>query len=91
MKHKSSSKIGMNNIEGFLRQILGWREYQRYCYLHYYTEMTKANIFNNKEKLDSSYYKGTTGIPPVDDAIKSAFEIGYLHHIQRLMLLTEQA
>ncbi len=88
MKHKSSSKIGMNNIEGFLRQILGWREYQRYCYLHYYTEMTKANIFNNKEKLDSSFYKGTTGIPPVDDAIKSAFEIGYLHHIQRLMVMS---
>jgi deoxyribodipyrimidine photolyase-related protein len=88
MKHKSSSKIGMNNIEGFLRQILGWREYQRYCYLHYYTEMTKANIFNNKEKLDSSFYKGTTGIPPVDDAIKSAFETGYLHHIQRLMVMS---
>jgi deoxyribodipyrimidine photolyase-related protein len=64
---KVKGKYGMNNIEGFLRQVIGWREYQRYCYLHYY---------------------GTTGIIPVDDAIKDAFKYGYLHHIQRLMIMS---
>lgn len=82
------SMVGMNNIEGFLRQILGWREYQRYCYLYYYNEMTKANVFNNKEKLSNALYDGTTGMPPVDDAIKDAFKYGYLHHIQRLMVMS---
>jgi deoxyribodipyrimidine photolyase-related protein len=50
--------------------------------------MTQSNIFNNNNKLTSALYEGTTGIPPVDDAIKTAFEIGYLHHIQRLMVMS---
>jgi deoxyribodipyrimidine photolyase-related protein len=87
IKVKSSS-VGINNIEGFIRQILGWREYQRYCYLYYYETMTKSNIFKNKNKLTNSLYQGTTGIPPVDDAIKDAFKYGYLHHIQRLMVIS---
>lgn len=85
---KFNKKIEMNNIEGFLRQIVGWREYQRYCYLHYYDEMTKPNVFGNNRKLSKSLYNGTTGIPPVDDAIKDAFNYGYLHHIQRLMIVS---
>jgi deoxyribodipyrimidine photolyase-related protein len=88
MKEKSNKSIGMNNIEGFLRQIIGWREYQRYCYLFYYDEMTKPNIFGNKGKLTKSLYDGTTGVPPVDEAIKDAFNYGYLHHIQRLMVMS---
>ncbi len=85
---KNKSKYHINNIEGFLRQIIGWREYQRYCYLFYYEKMTQSNIFNNNNKLTIALYEGTTGIPPVDDAIKTAFEIGYLHHIQRLMVIS---
>ena len=85
---KVNKKIKMNNIEGFLRQIIGWREYQRYCYLHYYDEMTKPNVFGNNRKLSKSLYNGTTGIPPVDDAIRDAFNYGYLHHIQRLMVIS---
>ena len=88
MKEKSNKSIGMNNIEGFLRQIIGWREYQRYCYLFYYDEMTKPNIFGNNGKLSRSLYEGTTGITPVDEAIKDAFNYGYLHHIQRLMVMS---
>lgn len=82
------SKAKINNVEGFIRQILGWREYQRYCYLFYYEKMTKSNIFENNQKLDSKLYEGKTGLPPVDDAIKSAFQTGYLHHIQRLMVIS---
>ena len=85
---KSKAKIKINNVEGFLRQIIGWREYQRYCYLYYYEKMTKSNIFENDRKLTSSLYEGTTGLPPVDDAIKTAFKTGYLHHIQRLMVMS---
>jgi len=88
MKNKDKNKIKINNVEGFLRQIIGWREYQRYCYLYYYDKMTKANVFENDRKLSNSLYEGTTGLPPVDDAIKSAFKTGYLHHIQRLMVMS---
>lgn len=85
---KNKSKIGINNYEGFIRQIIGWREYQRYCYTFYYKEMTNANIFGNSRRLSPKWYNGTVGIKPVDDAIKMAFEYGYLHHILRLMVMT---
>jgi deoxyribodipyrimidine photolyase-related protein len=81
-------KVGINNIEGFLRQIIGWREYQRYCYLYYYDQMTKANIFKNNRLLGTSLYDGTTGVSPVDNAIQNAFQNGYIHHIQRLMVVS---
>ena len=43
-------------------------------------------IFGNNKKIGKEYYDGTTGIVPVDDCIKKAFENGYLHHIERLMV-----
>jgi deoxyribodipyrimidine photolyase-related protein len=78
----------MNNYEGFLRQVIGWREYQRYCYLYHYEEMKNSNIFQNKNKLNKKWYDGTLGILPIDDTIKTAFKYGYLHHILRLMVMT---
>ena len=78
---------GINNIEAFLRQIIGWREYQRYCYIYYYEKMKNTNYFGHSKKLSLKWYKGTTGIPPVDNAIRFAFEYGYLHHIVRLMIM----
>ena len=86
--NKNKSKVKINNYEGFIRQILGWREYQRYCYLYGYDLMTKSNYFNHKKKLTKAWYTGETGIKPVDDAIKIAFETGYLHHILRLMMMS---
>jgi deoxyribodipyrimidine photolyase-related protein len=79
------SKIPMNSYEGLIRQYF-WREYQRYCYT-YLDEWHGANYFGNSEKLSKKWYDGTTGIVPVDDAIKDGFETGYLHHIRRLMIV----
>lgn len=83
-KHKGK----INNYEGFIRQVIGWREYQRYCYLYHYDEMKKSNIFQNKRKLNKKWYDGNLGILPVDDTIKTAFQYGYLHHILRLMVMS---
>ena len=87
-KYHKKHKIKMNNYEGFIRQILGWREYQRYCYLYAYEELVTPNYFKHKNKLDKSWYTGDTGIDPIDDAIKHAFKTGYLHHIIRLMIVS---
>lgn len=87
-KFKKKYKVKMNNYEGFLRQIIGWREYQRYCYLYGYDELVSNNYFNHKNKLSVKWYKGTTGIDPIDDAIKFGFKTGYLHHIIRLMVMS---
>ena len=77
------NKISINSFEGYVRQLY-WREYQRYCFIYC---PFNSNYFNNKKKLNKDWYEGTLDIPPVDDAIKTAFDLGYLHHINRLMVV----
>lgn len=78
------------NIEGFLRQVIGWREYMRYLYIHRYTEMTTANHFRLTRTFTAAqkraWTEGTTGIPAVDQEIQKAVRYGYAHHIVRLMV-----
>lgn len=77
-------EIPLNSYEGFIRQLF-WREYQYYCYL--FVDFKSSNYFNNTRLLTSEWYTGKTNVLPVDDAIKEAFDTGYLHHIKRLMLI----
>lgn len=72
-------------VEGFIRQILGWREFVRYIYCITPDVYEGKNFFNNNNKLTKSWYDATTGIEPVDTCIEKAWRIGYLHHIERLM------
>jgi deoxyribodipyrimidine photolyase-related protein len=88
IKYAKKHKIKMNNVEGFIRQIIGWREYQRYCYLFCYDEMKYSNLLKHNKKLTNKWYDGTTNIIPVDDAIKFAFKYGYINHISRLMIMS---
>lgn len=85
---KYKSKIPMNSFEGYIRQLF-WREYQRYTYIYFYSisKNRKLNYFKNNEKIGSKWYTGKLGIPPVDQAIIRGFSTGYLHHINRLMVL----
>ena len=84
---KNKNKIQINNFEGFIRQLVGWREYMRMLYVKYYDQLITSNYFNNTKKLDKRWYNGTFGILPVDNTIKRAFKYGYLHHIERLMIM----
>lgn len=84
-KHKT--EIGIANYEGFIRQIIGWREYQRYIYQYAGQKMRASNHFNNSRRLNNTWYTATTGIKPVDDAVKMALDDGYIHHILRLMVV----
>lgn len=79
---KTNEKL--NNVEGFIRQLF-WREYQRYCNIYY--DFDNKNYFSNKKKLNKSWYDGTTGIDPIDKCIINGFNTGYLHHIERLMVV----
>lgn len=81
---KYKSKIPMNSFEGYVRQLF-WREYQRYC--HIYVDFKKENYFNFKNRLDKKWYNGSIGIEIIDNTIIKAFETGYLHHIERLMVM----
>ena len=86
---KIKDKVPIQSYEGFLRQIVGWREYMRYIYVYHYDVMTKSNHFENKVKLPLEWYDNNfkTGILPIDNCLEKVKKYGYLHHIERLMIL----
>ncbi|MDH4466815.1 MAG: cryptochrome/photolyase family protein [Bacteriovoracaceae bacterium] len=85
---KKNPSIPLNSVEGFIRQVLGWREFVRGIYQEFSEQEESTNFFGHKRKLTKDWYLGTTGILPVDDAIKKAVKYGYCHHIERLMVLS---
>jgi deoxyribodipyrimidine photolyase-related protein len=85
---EKDTDIPIASVEGFIRQVMGWREFVRGIYQNYSDEEETKNFFGHKRKLTKDWYEGTTGILPVDDAIKKANEFGYCHHIERLMILS---
>ncbi|MEM6392972.1 MAG: cryptochrome/photolyase family protein [Planctomycetota bacterium] len=78
----------MNSLEGFVRQVIGWREFIRGIYQRYSEKQDKENFWGHKRKMKTCWWDGTTGLPPLDDAIKKAVEYGWCHHIERLMVLS---
>ena len=84
---KYQSKIKINSYEGFVRQIIGWREFIRGIYQNYESKLNKGNYFNSFRKMKECWYQGNTGIGPLDNAIKKAIKLGYNHHIERLMII----
>jgi deoxyribodipyrimidine photolyase-related protein len=77
----------INAKEGFIRQVLGWREYIRLVYENKGTKQRTTNYFKFKRKIPQSFYTGQTGIDPIDNVIKNLITHGYCHHIERLMVL----
>ena len=80
--------VPLNSVEGFLRQIIGWREFIRGVYQHHGETQLQSNFFNFSGSLKDSWYSGDTGIPPLDDAINFSDRYGYTHHINRLMVIS---
>ena len=85
--HKKN-KIRMNSLEGYIRQVIGWREFMRGVYQSYSKEIENGNFFKHNRKMKSSWYEGSTGLPPLDYAIKNAVNNAWSHHIERLMILS---
>ena len=84
----NKNKIRLNSLEGYIRQVIGWREFMRGIYQSYSKEMETRNFFKQNRKMKNSWYEGTTGLPPLDYAIKNAVNYGWSHHIERLMILS---
>jgi deoxyribodipyrimidine photolyase-related protein len=83
----AKNDIPMNSLEGFIRQIMGWREFIRMVYELKGVEERTRNYWGFKRKIPSSFWNGTTGILPIDSVIQKVLETGYCHHIERLMIL----
>jgi len=80
-------KIPLASLEGFMRQIIGWREFVRGIYLIKGEEQRSANFFNHTRQLPATFWTATTAIEPIDTTIKKILKTGYAHHIERLMVL----
>lgn len=87
LQYAAEHEIHMNSVEGFVRQIMGWREYIRAVYELKGNEERTKNFWGFTRKIPTSFWTGTTGIEPVDSTIKKVLETGYCHHIERLMVL----
>ena len=79
--------VALNNLEGFIRQIVGWREFIRAAYERDGSHMRTQNFWKHKRTLPGSFWDGTTNIKPIDHCIETALKYGYNHHIERLMVL----
>ena len=81
------NNIPINSSEGFIRQIIGWREFIRGIYIIKGDEERTKNYWKFDKKIPQSFYNGSTGIDPVDSTIKRILKTGYCNHIERLMIL----
>lgn len=90
MRHVSLAKRrNLSSYEGFLRQLMGWREYARLYYVSVSPKVYKKNVFGMKNRaLSRDWYIGETGNGLVDTTIRDAWKYGYLHHIRRLMVMS---
>ena len=79
--------VPLNSLEGFIRQIVGWREYIHLVYELDNVKQRTTNFWGFTRKIPPSFWEGTTGIHPVDSVVQKALTNGYSHHIERLMVM----
>jgi len=78
--------VPLSSVEGFIRQILGWREYVRGIYWHFMPGYLELNELQATQPLPAFYWTGDTDLNCLRHVIGQTLEFGYAHHIQRLMV-----
>ena len=84
---KNKNKIPIESFEGFIRQVIGWRNYVYLIYLEDGNKMQNMNFLKHKNKINNKFWEATTGITVIDNIIKNIQKYAYAHHIERLMYL----
>ena len=84
---EENDQIPINAAEGFIRQILGWREYMRGIYWERMPEFSEENFFEHSKNLPDWFWNGETKMKCMEHSIKQSLEYAYAHHIQRLMVI----
>lgn len=85
--YAQKNNVPISSLEGFVRQLIGWREYIRAVYVYLGTIERTSNYFKSERSIPKSFWQGNTGIAPVDDTIKKSLKYAYAHHIPRLMIM----
>ncbi|OYR53478.1 cryptochrome/photolyase family protein [Halorubrum sp. Ea1] len=83
--------VPLNAAEGFVRQVIGWREFMRHVYREAMPELAAANQLDQTRELPPAYWDGDTDMTCLSEAVGHVREHGYAHHIERLMLLSNFA
>jgi deoxyribodipyrimidine photolyase-related protein len=78
--------VPIESVEGFVRQIIGWREFIRGVYREHSERQETSNFFGHRRRLTEHWYQATTGLLPLDGVIRKAQRWGWAHHIERLMV-----
>ncbi len=81
-----SGQAPLNAVEGFIRQIIGWREYMRGIYFHEGPDYTTRNTLNHSRHLPSFFWDANTDMACIRDTVEATRDEAYAHHIQRLMV-----
>ena len=84
--HQNEEQIQLSQVEGFVRQIIGWREYIRGIYWKEMPNYKSLNTLNNRNPLPDFYWTGETKMNCLSHSIKNSLNHAYAHHIQRLMI-----
>lgn len=87
LKAAARYQVALNSLEGFIRQITGWREFIRIVYEREGRKQRTGNYWQFTRAIPARFWEGNTGIPPIDHTIYKLLQTGYTHHIERLMLL----
>lgn len=87
LEYAAMNPVPLNALEGFIRQVIGWREFIRIVYEREGSKQRTTNFWNFSRKIPASFWSGNTGIVPVDDVIRKTRRFGYAHHIERLMVM----
>ncbi|EMI22337.1 deoxyribodipyrimidine photolyase-related protein, partial [Rhodopirellula maiorica SM1] len=87
IEYAKKNDVPINSLEGFLRQVIGWREFMRATYEDIGVPMRTTNHWKHRRAMPKCFYDATTDIAPVDDTIRRILDTGYCHHIERLMVL----
>ncbi|MES2520483.1 MAG: cryptochrome/photolyase family protein [Bacteroidota bacterium] len=84
---QNQDKISISQIEGFVRQIIGWREYMRGIYWAKMPDYENLNYFNHDRKLPDWFWNGQTKMNCLKHSVGQSLDFAYAHHIQRLMII----
>lgn len=87
LRRHAERPVPLNSLEGFIRQVSGWREFVRAMYRRIGARQRSANALGHFARLPSGFAAGRTGMPPVDEVVARVNLHGYAHHIERLMVL----
>jgi (6-4)DNA photolyase len=87
LEEGAAQGVPLPSLEGFVRQVIGWREYMRAAYQEHGREMRTRNRLAHARPLDPGWWTGETGLDPVDRVLERVLERGWAHHIERLMVL----